>query len=38
VATQLGNRRLAILSREHVITLETPLELAQEAWVVFDDQ
>ena len=38
VPSQLGNRRFAILGREHVVALEAPFELAQEARIVFDNE
>jgi hypothetical protein len=38
VATQLGDRGLAILGREDVVTLETPFELTQETGIVLDNQ
>ncbi len=38
VATKFSDRGLTILGSENVVTLETPLELAQETGVVLDDQ
>jgi len=38
VTTKFGDRRVAILGREDVVALETPLELAQETRVVLNDQ
>jgi len=37
VASQLGNRILAILGRAHLVAFETPLELFQQAGIVFPD-
>ncbi len=38
VPTQFGNGGMTILGREDVIALKTPFELAQESWVILDDQ
>ena len=38
VATQLDDGRFAIFGREYVIAFEAPFELAEEAWIVLDDQ